>query len=417
MKITIITSLIGVLGLDVKGRIIDALLFEKTPTLIAEKLNLTDGGELIPETVSLVKRLKKRGYTTFVVGNSAIASALEKEIAVKTAIAQEPLQDQELRPTVEQYAVEAGFVSTPEELQELTRSVSVELTRLRVRKAGEKRDLMVVQAILSVEDLDKTVNLFFGRIREWYGIHFPELDRLVEKHEVYAKLILSLGRRANFSREALIDGGQSESKALQIAEAAGDSMGGALDENDVDQIRTLCKHTLELCQLRQTLTKYADSMVGEVAPNVQALVGSLLAAKLISLAGGLTNLAKMPASTIQVLGAEKALFRALKTGSRPPKHGIIFQDASIHDAKKWQRGKMSRALAGKLAIAARTDAFSTRYIGDALKDSLEKRMDEIKEKYRQPPPASREVKPQTRPRRSVDRGRRRKGRKQRGRKR
>lgn len=417
MKITIITSLIGVLGLDAKSRIVDAALFEKTPNLIAEKLNLADAGELIPEAISLVKKLKKKGYTTFVVGNPTLASALEKQIDVKTTIAQVPMQDQKLRPTLEKYAVEAGFVSDPEELHELTRSVSVELTRVRVRKAGEKRDLMVVQAILSVEDLDKTVNLFFGRIREWYGIHFPELDRLVDKHEVYSKLILSLGRRANFSRQALIDEGQSETKAIQIAEAAGDSMGGELDENDVDQVRTLCKHTLELCQLRQTLTKYADSMVGEVAPNVQALVGSLLAAKLIALAGGLTNLAKMPASTVQVLGAEKALFRALKTGSRPPKHGIIFQDASIHDAKKWQRGKMSRAVAGKLAIAARTDAFSGRYIGDSLKDSLEKRIDEIKEKYPQPPPPSREAKPQTRPRRRIDRGRRRKGRKQRGRKR
>jgi len=112
----------------------------------------------------------------------------------------------------------------------------------------------------------------------------------------------------------------------------------------------------------------------------------MLTARLIALAGGLVSLAKMPASTIQVLGAEKALFRALKTGSRPPKHGIIYQDMSIHDAKRWQRGKISRALAGKVAIAARTDAFSNRYIGDVLKADLEKRVNEIKEKYAKPPP-------------------------------
>ena len=138
--------------------------------------------------------------------------------------------------------------------------------------------------------------------------------------------------------------------------------------------------------LRQNLQNYADSTVEELAPNVQALVGSLLAARLIALAGGLKNLAKMPASTIQILGAEKALFRSLKTGARPPKHGIIFQDTRIHDAKKWQRGKMSRALAGKLAIAARTDAFSGRYIGDSLKANLERRVEEIRDKYRKPPP-------------------------------
>ena len=140
-------------------------------------------------------------------------------------------------------------------------------------------------------------------------------------------------------------------------------------------------------------------MVAEVAPNVQFLVGSLQAARLIALASGLTNLAKMPASTIQVLGAEKALFRSLRSGVRPPKHGVIFHDSSIHDAKKWQRGKMSRALAGKLAIAARTDAFSGRFIGDALKADLEKRIDEIKEKYQKPPLPVKRLKRKPKPRR------------------
>jgi len=97
-------------------------------------------------------------------------------------------------------------------------------------------------------------------------------------------------------------------------------------------------------------------------------------------------MAKLPASTIQVLGAEKALFRALKTKARPPKHGIIFQHPLIHDAKRWQRGKIARALAGKLAIAARVDAFSGKYAGDALKADLEKRIEEITERYEKPPP-------------------------------
>jgi nucleolar protein 56 len=93
-----------------------------------------------------------------------------------------------------------------------------------------------------------------------------------------------------------------------------------------------------------------------------------------------------PASTIQVLGAEKALFRSLKTGARPPKHGLIFQHTLLHDAKKWQRGKIARALAGKLAIAVRADAFGGRDLGDTLKANLEKRLEEIREKYKEPPP-------------------------------
>ncbi len=162
-------------------------------------------------------------------------------------------------------------------------------------------------------------------------------------------------------------------------------MGAELDEGDIDQIQTICKNTLNLYDVRQKLEGYLDSVMGDVAPNIRALAGSLLGARLIALAGGLNNMAKMPASTIQVLGAEKALFRALKTGTRPPKHGIIFQHPLIHEAKRWQRGKVARALAGKLAIAARTDAFSGKYAGDKLQVSLEKRISEIQERYEEPP--------------------------------
>ena len=124
----------------------------------------------------------------------------------------------------------------------------------------------------------------------------------------------------------------------------------------------------------------------EVAPNTKAVAGALLGARLIAIAGSLQNLAMRPASTIQVLGAEKALFRSLKTGARPPKHGLIFQHALLHDAKRWQRGKIARVIAGKLAIAARADAFGGRYVGDKLKADIDKRIAEIQEKYKEPPP-------------------------------
>ncbi len=385
MKATIIVSLIGVLGFE-DGLIVDKILFERDPKFIAEKLNSVEAGKAIDEVTFLVQRLEKKGYNNFVFENATIAESIEKKLKVETSIAHPSPQGENLRRNMEQFAIEVGFARQAEKSRELIREVSLELTRLKVKKAGEKRDLMVAQAILSIDDLDKTVNLFMGRIREWYGLHFPELDRLIEKHETYARLVLNLRKRQNFAAENLEREGLPANKATQVAEAAQNSMGAELTEGDIEQIQTLCKQTLELCVLRQALQDYADSTVEEVAPNVQALVGSLLAARLISLAGGLENLAKMPASTIQVLGAEKALFRALKTGARPPKHGIIFQYNIIHDAKKWQRGKMSRALAGKLAIAARTDAFSSRYIGNALKADLEKRVDEIKEKYRKPPP-------------------------------
>jgi nucleolar protein 56 len=164
--------------------------------------------------------------------------------------------------------------------------------------------------------------------------------------------------------------------------------------------------------VRNSLEKYVDSVMEEVAPNVKTVGGSLLGARLMALSGGLLNLAKLPASTIQVLGAEKALFRSLKTKARPPKHGIIFQHPLIHDGKRWQRGKIARALAGKLSIAARVDAFKGEFMGDRLKADLDKRIEEIRERYENPPPPS--ASPQRTPRR-MPTDRKRPRRKQRGR--
>jgi nucleolar protein 56 len=250
----------------------------------------------------------------------------------------------------------------------------------------EQRDLIVAQAIQTLDDLDRTVNLFMGRLREWYGVHFPELDRLIEKHETYARLVLKLGERENFTLEALEREDLPKAKAEATAEVAESSMGADISQVDLTQIQTLSRNVLELYELRKSMEDYLDKTMDEVAPNMKAMVGSLLGARLIAIAGSLRNLAMRPASTIQVLGAEKALFRSLKTGARPPKHGLIFQAALLHDAKKWQRGKIARALAGKLSIATRADAFGGRNVGDVLKADLNKRIEEIKEKYKEPPP-------------------------------
>ncbi len=148
----------------------------------------------------------------------------------------------------------------------------------------------------------------------------------------------------------------------------------------------------------------------EVAPNITALVGPLLGARLLSLAGGLDELARLPASTIQVLGAEKALFRALRTGGKPPKHGVIFQYPDIHRSPRWQRGKIARALAAKLAIAAKVDAFTGRYIGDVLVQQLRKRIEEIKKLYAKPPVRKKRVEERAAPPRRRGPRRRKRGR-------
>ena len=385
MKATIVECLMGVFGFGEANKLVDHVFFPKGPQEIAERLGKVEAGKVIEEIVTVVKKLQGKGYTIFVFESSNIAQIAREKLKIDVDVEKPSEAGELLRGNLEKFAVDLGFVKRAAELREWVHKVSMELTKARVRKAVEKRDLLVVQAIQTIDDLDKTLNLFMSRIREWYGLHFPELDRLIDKHETYARLIVKIGRKNDFTAENLEKEGLPKAKAKQIAGIATASMGTDLNEGDMDQIQAMCKNTLELYDVRQSLEKYVDSIMDEVAPNIRALVGSLLGARLIALAGGLTNLAKLPASTVQVLGAEKALFRSLRTGTRPPKHGIIFQHPLIHEAKRWQRGKVARALAGKLTIAARIDAFSGKYAGDKLKVDLEKRIEEIKEKYVEPP--------------------------------
>ncbi len=405
MKASIVESIAGILGFDEKNELADYVLFQKDAKKIAETLSKIESGKIVDELINLIERLKAKGYTFFVFENSETARNAHEKLRIAVEVAHPSEAGEHLRADMEKFVIETGFVKTADEFRDWTHSVSMELTRLRVRRASEKRDLLVTQAIQAIDDVDKTVNLFMARIREWYGLHFPELDRLIEKHETYARLVANAGMRANFTADQLEKEGLPKAKAEQIADVAEKSMGGNLEESDLTQIQIMCHNALGLYDARQRLENYMDSLMEEVAPNIKILAGSLLGARLIALSGGLANLAKMPASTVQVLGAEKALFRSLKTGTRPPKHGIIFQHSLIHEAKRWQRGKMARAIAGKLAIAARSDAYSGKYIGDNLKASLERRIKEIQEKYVEPPPPKPEklLKPQRRARRLYSR--------------
>jgi nucleolar protein 56 len=386
LKATIIECVMGVFGFGEANELVDRVLFPKNPKETAERLGKIETGKVVDEIAVLIEKLQRKGYTSFVFESSEMARNAHEKLGIKVDMKRPSEAGEVLRGNLEKFAVDVGFVERAAELRDWTRKVSIELTRMRVKKAIEKRDLVVVQAIQTIDDLDKTLNLFMGRIREWYGLHFPELDRIVDEHETYARLITSLGKREKLTTENLEKEGLPKAKAEKIAEASKKSMGAELGEEDIDQIQAICKNVLGLYDARQSLERYVDSVMEEIAPNISAITGPLLGARLIALAGGLKNLAKMPASTVQVLGAEKALFRALRTGTRPPKHGIIFQHSLIHEAKPWQRGKVARGLAGKISIAARVDAFGGKYKGDELKADLERRIEEIQEKYGEPPP-------------------------------
>jgi nucleolar protein 56 len=386
VKVTIVESVIGMFGFGKDNALVEKVFFPKDAVETAERLRKIEEGKLIKEIASLVEKLQAKGYTDFVFENQQMSRIVNETLGINVSVESSSEAGKLLRENLEKFAMELGFVKKTAQLRAYVHNVSIELAKMKVKKTVERRDLLAAQAVLTVDDLDKSLNLFMSRIREWFGLHFPELDRLLEKHETYARLVVNLGTRENFTAKNLEDEGLPKNKSQTLSEVAAASMGADLADEDLSQIQTLCKNVLELYTVRQTLEKYVDSVMDEVAPNIKAIGGSLLGARLIALAGGLLNLAKLPASTMQVLGAEKALFRSLKTKARPPKHGIIFQHPLIHDAKRWQRGKIARALAGKLSIAARVDAFSGKYAGEDLKADLEKRVEEIKERYEKPPP-------------------------------
>jgi nucleolar protein 56 len=386
MKAFIVQFPFGVAAFDEKNALIEKALFPKKAPAAAKSLLKTESGKLSDQTSSLISLLKNAGYDTFAFENANLAQEAQRKLKINVEVAS-PAEAAVHSARMSEVAVESGFAADQAELDLWNRNVSMELAKLRIRGATGKRDLIIAQGIQTLDSLDQTVNLFMGRLREWYGVHFPELDRLIEKHETYARLVVNLGDRENFTVEALEKANIPKERAQITAKAADSSMGADISEADLEQIQELAEDILAFYELRKSMEEYVDKTMEETAPNVRTVAGALLGARLIAMAGSLQNLAMRPASTIQVLGAEKALFRSLKTGARPPKHGLIFQHTLLHDAKRWQRGKIARVIAGKLAIAARADAFGGgHFIGDSLKADIDKRIKEILEKYKEPPP-------------------------------
>jgi len=254
-------------------------------------------------------------------------------------------------------------------------------SRAKVKFSVQKNDNHIIQAIATIDHLDKAVNTFSMRVREWYGWHFPELVRVVSDNQQYAKCALFIGDKKTLSEDSLHDLAaivdDDETVARAIIEAARISMGQDLTENDMENVMLFAKRTADLAGYRKTLGSYLVAKMGIVAPNLAALIGETVGARLISHAGSLTNLAKYPASTVQILGAEKALFRALKTKGNTPKYGLIYHSSFIGRAGAKHKGRISRFLANKASIASRIDNFSTvptRKFGEALRAQVDERL-------------------------------------------
>ena len=279
--------------------------------------------------------------------------------------------------------VQSGFFSSEEEISNFLQKFSIEYSKQQIRDVSGQEDLQIIEGINSLDELDKAINILMARINEWYGLHFPELENLVKDSNEYFKFV-SLGlNRSSITEKDLDSFSFSEKKLDAIFSAAQDSKGGEINSKDLSIISILSDNVINLVKVRDKMLNYISDLMNNVAPNLSAIAGPTIGARLIAKSGGMMKLARLPSSTIQVLGAEKALFRSLKSGSRPPKHGIIFQHDKVHSSPKWQRGKIARSLAAKIAIAVRIDVFRGSKEID-IEHSLDERYREIQEKYASP---------------------------------
>ncbi|KAL0294843.1 UNVERIFIED_CONTAM: putative nucleolar protein 5-2 [Sesamum radiatum] len=251
-----------------------------------------------------------------------------------------------------------------QDLAPMSLGLSHSLSRYKLKFSPDKVDTMIIQAISLLDDLDKELNTYAMRVREWYGWHFPELAKIIQDNILYAKTVKLMGNRTNAAKLDFSEILQEEVET-ELKEAAMISMGTEVSDLDLENIKDLCNQVLSLAEYRAQLYDYLKSRMNTIAPNLTALVGELVGARLIAHGGSLLNLAKQPGSTVQILGAEKALFRALKTKHATPKYGLIYHASLIGQAAPKHKGKISRSLAAKAALAVRCDA-----LGDGEDNSM-----------------------------------------------
>lgn len=318
---------------------------------------------------------KKKAFDLGVLDHS-LAQAIHKETAYKV---QSGETIQELSRGIRLHF--GKFVNLKAvDIEKAELGLSHSFSRAKVKFNVNKVDNMIIQAICLLDTLDKDINTYTMRIKEWYGWHFPELLKVISESNMYLRLVSLIRDKSTFNEDKLDAVAEivgDESQAKLILEACRSSMGVDLSPIDLISIEKFTTEVIDLMTYRESLHTYLVNKMNTVAPNLAALIGEMVGARLISHAGSLISLAKYPASTVQILGAEKALFRALKTRGKTPKYGLIFNSTFIGRAAQKNKGRISRYLANKCSIASRIDSFadfSNNTFGLKLRDQVEERL-------------------------------------------
>jgi len=345
--------------------------FDDTTVALAAITGSVEGK--IPKTLKkLLKKISTDAEETMLVADAKLGNSIKEKFSIN-CVSNNNVQDlmRLIRGQME------SLIKVPEkEIAAMRIGLAHSLSRYKLKFSPDKVDTMIVQAISLLDDLDKELNNYIMRCKEWYGWHFPELSKIIQDNIAYCKIIKKMGYKTNAATMQLNDI-LPEDVEQKVKEAAEVSMGTEISEEDLSNITNLCDQVLEISDYRTQLYEYLKNRMMAVAPNLTALVGELVGARLIAHSGSLLNLAKQPSSTVQILGAEKALFRAMKTKHDTPKYGLIYHASLVGQSGAKFKGKVSRMLAAKAALAIRVDALGedvNNEMGIEHRATLEKRL-------------------------------------------
>ena len=296
-------------------------------------------GEWLTEETAAVKKAAGEGKATVVLGS-------KKEKMTDVSFSQDAKK------------LAAATTAVADELAKL-REIAISFTKKAVA-AAVSDDNLIVQTSSSIAEINRNANMLVKRLREWYELYCPEASVSISDHEEFISSILGS------SKSELL-------KKFKLSEK--ETMGAHLDKEDVNRILAFAETVKGLYDGRKSLAKYLEIVMKRHCPNIAAVAGPLTGAELMVQAGSLQRLAMLPASTIQLLGAERELFRHLKDKKqRPPKAGVLHSHPLVMSAQRQDQGRVAKLLADKISIAVRVDYFKGQFVGDQLLADLNKRL-------------------------------------------
>lgn len=330
--------------------------FDSAANALNECSGIVDG-KVPPLLQELLAEIKNEKKPSLAVADAKLANAIKKlpDFDVTTV---SDSKTAEIFRGIRSYLSELIPGLLPENIRTMSLGLSHSMSRYKLKFSPDKVDTMIVHTVSLLDDIDKELNIKAMRVKEWYGWHFPELAKILNDNVAYARFVINVGMRQN-THDADLSAFLPEELESAVKTSAEVSMGTEMMDEDLESIIKLAQEVISLTGFRSQLSSYLTSRMAHIAPNLTELIGPLVGAKLISKTGSLVNLAKAPGSTVQILGAEKALFRALKTKHDTPKYGMIYHASLVGQATGRNKGKIARMLSAKVSLTSRTDALST----------------------------------------------------------